>query len=168
MRELKRIKALVPMEQVSFFILYGTLQKEFGLRAGFPRLIDLDDCFNVYGYDMYSLGGYPYVVKNNLCKRPIKATLAFTTDPQTILGLNEVELGAGYTIANISFAMYSEYFDILEKHNVKIDPMVTVGNACMYVFGQGRHIKMQEKTAREKIVSKNWREYCLKRNKAKR
>jgi gamma-glutamylcyclotransferase (GGCT)/AIG2-like uncharacterized protein YtfP len=79
------------------FAFYGTLREGQGNRAWCDEHVKSLGVTTLSGYAMWSLGGYPYVMETpSEPENTITVELVEIDDPDTIMNIHGMEIGAGY------------------------------------------------------------------------
>jgi gamma-glutamylcyclotransferase (GGCT)/AIG2-like uncharacterized protein YtfP len=108
-------------------LVYGSLRVgEFNHKYFAKGLVHLST-FSLPGYDLYSLGSYPGIKKNDDVNRSLEVDLFEIIDSEISNNMDRMELGANYSIEQIEtkFGIAKLY---VYNGNVRDDNLVESGN----------------------------------------
>jgi gamma-glutamylcyclotransferase (GGCT)/AIG2-like uncharacterized protein YtfP len=75
------------------------------------------------GYDLYSLGNYPYAVKSSDPTHRLLVEVVIISDPETEKTISKIELDAGYSCQTITIGDYPVTIFLFNEptNNLRID-----------------------------------------------
>jgi gamma-glutamylcyclotransferase (GGCT)/AIG2-like uncharacterized protein YtfP len=83
------------MNKDGHYAFYGTLRVGMENHLLFQRGMEFIDRVSLRGFELISLGDYPYAVKSDMANASIIAEL-FKVDPRIAKAIHDMELEAGY------------------------------------------------------------------------
>ena len=111
------------MEETELFAFYGSLRRGMGNYAKYKSALEYIETRRIEGFELYSLGEYPYAVKSHIPGASIVIEIFRIRDSMARRMIHELEIGADY------------FFDMLELDDRKIG---------IYLFSQrGNDIKVE-------------------------
>lgn len=117
----------------SLYAFYGSLRRGMRLHKQFKN--DLHYLYSVWltGYDLYSLGNYPYAIKSTDSTHKILVEVTMVLDVETERDILKIENDAGYYIHKIKLGTDHVTIFLYEEtaNNLRIDS----GDWCVF-FGQ--------------------------------
>ncbi len=84
------------MEETELFAFYGSLRRGMDNYNSFKRSLEYISTKRIKGFDLYSLGSYPYAVRSNDHSASIVIELFCIHDVTARVAIHELEAGAGY------------------------------------------------------------------------
>lgn len=93
----------------SLYAFYGSLRRGMRLHAQFKQALQYEYSVWLPGFDMFSLGNYPYIIKTENASHKILVEVTKVLDEETKKCIHDIEIEAGY---------------IYEKINVGEDEMI--------------------------------------------
>jgi gamma-glutamylcyclotransferase (GGCT)/AIG2-like uncharacterized protein YtfP len=91
------------MTDPSLFAFYGSLRRGMRLYNQFHFALQYHYSAWLKGYELYSLGNYPYAVKSAIPDRKILVEIFSITEPEVEKEIFDLEVGAGYHLVKQTF-----------------------------------------------------------------
>lgn len=121
--------------ETDLFAFYGSLRRGMENHFHFANSIEYLSTYRLAGYELYSLGDYPYAVKTIDQNQSILIEIFSVTDNQTRNAIHKMEIEAGYFLDQIMVA--GRLVSIYLYENKGNDPKVNGGDWVEF-FGKER------------------------------
>jgi gamma-glutamylcyclotransferase (GGCT)/AIG2-like uncharacterized protein YtfP len=95
------------MEESNLYAFYGSLRRGMRLYNQFAGSLHYQYSAWLNGYELYSLGNYPYAVKSDNPKSKILVEVFSISDEEAEKEIQEIEKGAGYFSDRVMFGKKS-------------------------------------------------------------
>lgn len=112
------------MTNSSLYAFYGSLRRGMRLYNQFHFALQYHHSAWLKGYELYSLGNYPYAVKSTIPDRKILVEIFSITEPEIEKEIFELEAGAGYHLAQQAFddrIINIFLYDDMSANNMRVD-----------------------------------------------
>lgn len=84
------------MEETELFAFYGSLRRGMENYKGFKTVLEFVSMTRISGFELYSLGSYPYAVKTHDHSATIVIEIFKVNGEAARQAIHELEVGAGY------------------------------------------------------------------------